>query len=89
MNREYKVNYQYFGPDTNSYRSLDGDISEIFREYSELNQELNDAVNGEETDEEVTTFKWMMSTKECSSSCGGGKKSEQTLLNEGRTLKPI
>lgn len=71
---EYKVNYQYVKPVTQSTRSLsvDSDFPNLFREIFEVDKELREAEEQSE-DVEKPKMKWIMSSQGCSVTCGGGK----------------
>lgn len=66
--------YQYVIGGSQSRWSLtdDTDLPELFREIEEVDKELSDA-KAPSQDEEKAKMKWIMSSEECSVSCGGGK----------------
>ena len=68
---KYKVNYQYVKPGTQFMRSIESDFPDLFREIYEVDKELREA-EGLSEDEEKPKMKWIMSSQECSVTCGGG-----------------
>ena len=71
--KKYKVNYQYVKPVTQSTRSLSTEsyFPDLLREIYEVDKELREAEEQSE-DEEKPKMKWVMSSQECSVTCGGG-----------------
>ena len=67
------MNYQYVKPVTQSTRSLSTEsyFPDLLREIHEVDKELREAEEQSE-DEEKREMKWVMSSQECSVTCGGG-----------------
>lgn len=61
---KYKVNYQYVKPGTQSTRSLSTEsyFPDLFRDIYDVDKELR----------EKPKMKWIMSSQECSVTCGVG-----------------
>ena len=77
MWRRYKVNYQYVEPVRASVR--DSDFPELFYKIDEVDKELLDAEKPKQSEEKPKT-KWLMSSDECSVSCGGGNNNSSQFL---------
>lgn len=79
---KYKVNYQYVKPGTQSTRSLSTEsyFPDLFRDIYEVDKELREA-EGQSEDEEKPKMKWIMSSQECSVTCGVGRHKSLLLLS--------
>ena len=69
MWRRYKVNYQYIEPFRASFR--DSDFPEPLHKVDEVDKEFLDAEKQRQSEGKTKT-KWLISSDECSVSCGGG-----------------
>ncbi|XP_068740000.1 A disintegrin and metalloproteinase with thrombospondin motifs 6-like [Montipora capricornis] len=65
----YKVNYEYIKAERTPFR--DNDFPELLREMDEVDKQPFEAKKTNQTTEKPKTS-WIMFSKECSASCGGG-----------------
>ena len=86
MWRRYRVNYQYIEPFGASFR--DSDFPEPLHKVDEVDKELLDAEKRKQSEKKTKT-KWLISSDECSVSCGGGSDNSSQFFLEYKKARSL